>query len=79
MHGICNTEICSSGNTSNYWDHLHRYHASKLKKSIEPEEEEESPSHSTPSGSEPEGGRVEIETENQWYKYYKFIFYFKCL
>ncbi|KMQ90940.1 zinc finger bed domain-containing protein 1-like protein [Lasius niger] len=58
-------QTSNSGNTSNYWDHLHRYHASKLKKSIEPEEEEESPSHSTPSGSEPEGGRVEIETENQ--------------
>lgn len=66
---VCNTKIYSSGNTSNYWDHLHRYHASKLKKSIE-REEEESPSQSTPSGSEPEGMRKEIE--NQWYKY-KFI------
>lgn len=68
---ICNTEIYSSGNTSNYWDHLHRYHASELKKS---EPEEESPSNSTPSGSDPEGGKV--ETEKQWYEYYKLIFYF---
>lgn len=73
---VCNTEICGSGNTSNYWDHIYRYHASKLNESIEPKEKE-SPSYSTPSGSEPEGGRVAIETENQCtstrYKYYKFI------
>lgn len=68
---ICNTEIYSSGNTSNYWDYLHRYHDSKFKKSIE-REEELSPSQSTPSGSKPEG--IRAETENQWYKY-KFILF----
>nr|XP_034192172.1 zinc finger BED domain-containing protein 1-like [Osmia lignaria] len=59
---IYHTEIYNSGNTSNYWNHLHRYHASKLKKSIE-REEEWSPSQSTPNESEPEG--IRTETENQ--------------
>lgn len=59
---VCNTEIYSNGNTSNYWDHLHRYHAFKLKKSVE-REEEESPSQYTPRGSELEGMRKEIENQ----------------